>query len=134
MKKIPPGITKDGIDALFSTIKHMQDAKKDYEIVKEEEKSKRKAITSDEKKFLAELAAKKEIILQYLDKSFDERKNNFLELFSRLDLTLENDQVEETALLLKSITDLAVSSPFKDLANLDNLKKDLLNKEKEILL
>lgn len=68
---------------------------------------------------LAQIENQKNILLAYLDKSFDERKDNFEKLFSVVDHALEANNMEELGLGLQSIIKLAESSPFKDLASID---------------
>lgn len=67
---------------------------------------------------LAQIENQKTLLLAYLDKSFDERKENFEKLFSVLDHALDSNNMEELGLGLQSIIQLAESSPFKDLASL----------------
>ena len=60
----------------------------------------------------------RDFLLSALDKTFDERRENFRRLFDNLDTALASgreDSVAQVADLLEAITDLAKTSPFKDL-------------------
>ncbi|MBW4602487.1 MAG: hypothetical protein KME29_23705 [Calothrix sp. FI2-JRJ7] len=61
----------------------------------------------------------------YLDRSFDERAKNFHALFTIVDSAIASGNNEQLAFTLNSITELAKSSPFKDLANLNNVRAAL---------
>lgn len=69
---------------------------------------------------LARIEAQKAALLTYLEKSFDERRENFQALFRVVDEALANDNMQALALGLKSVIELADSSPFKDLATIDS--------------
>lgn len=95
------------------------------------EKTNRAKIRADTAVSLAELDFKKKIFVDYLEKSFDERKEIFKTLFENLDSALIRDDVKQMAILLSSITDLAKSSPFKGLMEIEIAMAD---KSKEIEL
>ena len=60
-----------------------------------------------------EYLRQKELLLTYLDKSFDERKVNFENFFNRLDKAMAQNDVEQMSIILSSINQLAAISPFK---------------------
>lgn len=97
----------------------------EYKKIAEEEKTKRAAISAWEKTRLAEIKAQRDFLIGYLEKSFDERKDNFQQLFKLVDQAIENNDNQQLALSLDAIVKLAQSSPFKDLANLDNVMDKL---------
>lgn len=66
---------------------------------------------------IANIHAVRDVLLTYLDRSFDERRKNFDALFSMLDRALEAGQLDAVAKTLDSVVALAASSPFKDLAD-----------------
>ena len=68
---------------------------------------------------LANIELQKTALMEYLDKSFDERKDNFNKLFSVVDDALEKDNMQELAMGLEGIIKLADSSPFKDLQTVE---------------
>lgn len=102
---------------------------KEYKIVAEQEKTKRKNITAWENTTLEKIKTQKEIILKYLDSSFDERKSNFESLFTTLDKSFESNNTEQMSIVLNTILDLAKSSPFKDIMDNEKLK-DFINDKK----
>jgi AcrR family transcriptional regulator len=83
------------------------------EIIKEITEQKRIAAETEVK--LAEIAAKREVFLEYLRLSFQEREENFRRLFEIADTAMENRDTEALAVSLNSINELAKSTPFKDL-------------------
>jgi len=104
-------------------IRDITKAYSDYKIIREQEVTRRKGIQANKEVVLREIEAKREIILTYLERSFDERRTNFEKLFEVLDAAIEKDNIQLMAGTLSSITDLAKSSPFKDLANLSQVRK-----------
>jgi hypothetical protein len=97
----------------------------------EVQKTKRKEIEAERDTQIEKLKSQKEIILFYLEKSFDERKENFSHLFSVVDSAIENNNMQQLALALDSINKLADSSPFKALASIKDTKKGLEDKNHE---
>jgi hypothetical protein len=97
----------------------------DYLKIAEEEKTKRRQIEADEKVMLAAIKAKRDFLITYLEKSFDERAKNFQALFDVVDHAIDTGNNQQLALGLDTITKLAQSSPFKDLANLASVQAAL---------
>lgn len=95
----------------------------------EVQKTKRKEIESDRDKYVSKINAQKEVMLAYLDKTFDERKDNFEKLFRVVDHALANNNTQELALSLNGINQLAASSPFKDLASIESTQQALNDKD-----
>jgi ribonucleotide reductase alpha subunit len=96
-----------------------------YRQVAEEEKTKRCEIEAWEKTTLAEIKAKRDLLVGYLDRSFDERAENFRSLFEAVDRAMLSDDDRQLGLALQAIVELAKSNPFKDLADLSTLKAAL---------
>lgn len=90
--------------------------------VHEEETTRRAEIAADRDTLLADIHARRDLFVTYLDNSFDERTSNFEALFARLDVALANDS-DAAATILSSITALAMKSPFADLRDPDLLRK-----------
>jgi hypothetical protein len=97
----------------------------------EVQKTKRKEIEAKRDVIVKNIESQKEIILAYLEKSFDERKDNFSKLFSIVDNAIVNNNMQQLALGLDSINKLADSSPFKALASIESTKLALEDKNKE---
>ncbi|MEH1940269.1 MAG: hypothetical protein V7L01_08655 [Nostoc sp.] len=97
----------------------------EYKIIAEQEKTKRREIEAWEKETITKINAQRELLMAYLDRSFDERAENFRALFVVVDNAIASGNNEQLALTLNSITEIAKSSPFKDLANLASVRAAL---------
>jgi hypothetical protein len=97
----------------------------EYLKIKEQEKTKRSEIEDWEKLMLAEIKAKRDFLIGYLDSSFDERATNFESLFQTVDRAMSSDDNQQLYLTLHAIVELARSSPFKDLTDLATVKAAL---------
>lgn len=83
-----------------------------------EEKTKRDEIGSWERTQLEIIGVQRDFLLTALDRTFDERAENFRRLFDDLDGALTSDREDagaQVSEVLAAITDLAQTSPFKDL-------------------
>lgn len=88
-----------------------------YTVVVQED-TRRQEIQAWEKTQLEIIQVQRDFLLTALDKTFDERKENFRRLFDDLDAALISegeDAAAHVSDLLGAITDLAKTSPFKDL-------------------
>lgn len=74
---------------------------------------------------LDRIHAQREVLLKALELTFDERRENFRRLFDGLDSAMAAEDPSQVASFLESITDLAKSSPFKELANLEIVVSEL---------
>ncbi|WP_445635581.1 hypothetical protein NSTC745_00311 [Nostoc sp. DSM 114161] len=97
----------------------------DYLKVAEEEQTKRRNIEAWEKETITRINAQRDLLMAYLDRSFDERAKNFRALFAVVDNAIASGNNEQLALTLNSITEIAKSSPFKELANLASVRAAL---------
>lgn len=111
------------------SLQQMVSAYTEYLIIAEQEKTKRRDIEAWEKEAISRINAQRDLVITYLDRSFDERAENFRALFGVVDNALLSGDNEQLALALNSITEIAKSSPFKDLANLNNVRAALNNPE-----
>lgn len=71
------------------------------------------------------IRAQREVLLKALDLTFDERRENFRRMFDGLDQVMAAGDPAQAASFLESITDLAKTSPFKELANVEIIVSDL---------
>ena len=94
----------------------------------EQQKTVRKDIEAKRDSDIARIQAQKEIIMIYLEKSFDERKENFSKLSQVIDHAIANNNMQQLAMGLDSINQLAASSPFKALATLESTKEAINDK------
>lgn len=93
------------------------------------QKTKRKDIEAKRDIIINEIQSQKEILLVYLEKSFDERKDNFSKLFNVVDDAIKNSNMQQLAIGLDSINKLAASSPFKALSDIQSTKNALTDKD-----
>ncbi len=110
------------------SLEQMVSAYTEYLAIAEQEKTKRRDIEAWEKEAITRINAQRDLIT-YLDRSFDERAENFRSLFGVVDDAISEGDNQQLALALNSITEIAKSSPFKDLANLNNVRAALNNPE-----
>ncbi|MEC4814076.1 MAG: hypothetical protein SAK29_12505 [Scytonema sp. PMC 1069.18] len=103
----------------------------DYMKVVEQEQTKRQEIDAWEKTTIARIHSQRDLLMAYLERSFDERAENFRTLFAIVEQSLATGNNEQLALVLHSITELAKSSPFKELASLASVQAALGNPDHE---
>lgn len=110
------------VQAGLHGIQMLTDFLRDYTEVVETEKTKRVAITAERDKRVVELEAIRSTMQLYLEKTFDERRDNFNRMFDALDQAQASGDLHGMQLMLGGILDLAKSNPFKDL---DTFKRSL---------
>lgn len=103
----------------------------DYKKVASQEKTKREQIRAWRDVELQKIAAQRELFMTYLERTFDERRANFAKFFEVLDHAVETDAVDVIAKTLDSITMLAKTSPFKDIATVAQVRKVLDDPDKD---
>lgn len=91
----------------------------------EEQKTVRAEIKANAEMQITRINAMADTVRDYLNRSFDERAGIFDQYFSVLDKALESRDNTLIAQTLQSINSLATSSPFKDLADLDQVTNRL---------
>ncbi|MDJ0554943.1 MAG: hypothetical protein QNJ68_10955 [Microcoleaceae cyanobacterium MO_207.B10] len=107
------------------SLERIVEAYSEYMKIAEEEQTKRRGIQAWEKTTITKIQAQRDLLMEYLERSFDERANNFSQMFDVVDRAIATGNNEQLALILDSITKLAQSSPFKDLANLSSVRAAL---------
>lgn len=88
-------------------------------------KTERADIAAWEHVQIDKIHAQREVLLKTLDLTFDERRENFRRMFDGLDRAMDAGDAAQAASLLESITDLARTSPFKELANVQIIAAEL---------
>jgi hypothetical protein len=124
LKKIPIAVMGVGADAA-QCLRAVVEAYTEYKIVAEEEQTKRRAIEALEKTKITQIKAQRDILINYLERSFDERTENFRILFRIVEQAMADGNNEQLGAALDSITKIAQSSPFKDLADLASVRAAL---------
>ena len=97
----------------------------EYKKIAEQEQTKRREIEAWEKETITKINAQRDLLITYLNRSFDERAKNFHALFGVVNRAIAVGNNEQLALALNSITEIAKVSPFKDLANLASVRAAL---------
>lgn len=91
----------------------------------EEQKTEREAIKARSKEVISQINAQKDILIHYLDKTFDERKSQFDYYFKSLDKAIELNNPQMMAMCLQNINSLALSNPFRPLIEAQQHYKEL---------
>lgn len=102
-----------------------------------QEKVRREEIRVWEQSQLEVIHLQRDFLLTALDKTFDERRENFRRLFDSLDAALASEREDSGAQvseILTAITDLAQTSPFKDLKSPALVVQEFLQSGKVIEL
>ncbi len=105
--------------------------------VMSEEKTKREEIRAWEETQLEAIQVQRDFLLTALDKTFDERRENFRRLFDNLDTAMashSDDSGAQVSEILGSITELAKTSPFKDLQSPELVVQEFLRSGRVIEL
>jgi alkylated DNA nucleotide flippase Atl1 len=93
--------------------------------VVQEESTRREEIRAWEATERERIVAQRDVLLRGLELAHDERRENFRRLLDNLDVAMREDDATTAASLLDSITELAKSSPFKDLGNVEFVANEL---------
>jgi hypothetical protein len=120
VKKVHVELLGTGVDAA-NTLRAIVEAYTEYKIVAEEETTKRRGIEAWETATIAKIQADRDVLINYLENSFDERAKNFSFLFEKVDQAIAKGDNNQLTLALHSITEIAKSSPFKDFADLKSV-------------
>lgn len=110
---------------LGQVLSQMVDAADQWIKVVQEESTRRVEIRSWEATERERIVAQRDVLLRGLEVTHDERRENFRRLFDNLDVAMQSNDAAMAASLLDSITELAKSSPFKDLANVEIVVNEL---------
>lgn len=98
--------------------------------VVQEESTRREEIRAWETTEREQIIAQRDVLLRGLELTNDERRDTFRRLFDNLDVAMHKDDAATAANLLDSITELAKTSPFKDLANVEFVANELKQGER----
>jgi hypothetical protein len=130
MSKIVNRIFKAGAANLnpAASVNNMLSLYRDVSTLIETEKTKRADIIADKEVKIEAIRSQRDFFMSYLQKTFDERADNFSEIFKVIDTALENGNIQQLALSLDSLNKLAAESPFKVIADINALGEALNNK------
>ena len=93
--------------------------------------TRRTAIAAQRDAAIASIRARREVLQDYLARSFDERAENFSRLFDVVDTALDTNNMQALAMGLDSVVKLAASSPFKDLRSVEETTTALTDPDHE---
>lgn len=96
-----------------------------------DQETKQEEIRAQRDVAIAKINATTACIKEYLDKTFDERSAIFAKQFECVDVALRTGNNEMLAMSLNSINSLAASSPFKNLADINQVQQALGDGETE---
>ncbi len=99
----------------------------------ENNKTERERIRAEKEKAIRQIEATKELLLTYLNRSFDERKIVFEKDFKAIDAAIAANNMEALAMTVQSVNKLAAQSPFGALMDVVSVKRSLIE-DKEIEL
>jgi len=130
---IPPQLIEVGKlltnpDLFFGTL---VEAYREVRTVEATETTKRKAIRARADTAIADIESRKQVLLAYLDRSFDERRDAFARLFDLADAALLDQDPTKLQATLGAVVELAGRSPFADLASLEATRAALANPDTE---
>ncbi len=95
----------------------------------QKEKTQQTKLKEEARVEVERIHAMRDVLLDYLDRSFDERRKNFESLFERLDKAIESDNPQLAGVVLDSVVKLADSSPFKALKDVASARQALGDKK-----
>ena len=96
-----------------------------------EQETKREEIRAKRDIAIEKINKTSELIRIYLDKTFDERKDIFNKQFEVVDEALRTSNTQMLSLGLNSINQLASQSPFKNLADINQVQAALMDENTE---
>ena len=96
---------------------------------KEENKTERERIRADKEKTLAQIEATKEVLMTFLNRSFDERAIVLKKSFEAMDVAIKNNDIQALACTVQSVTSLAAQSPFTALMDARNVRNSLMSSD-----
>jgi hypothetical protein len=128
---VSPALAVAGKATPTQALRMLVDAYQQTRAVEEAEATRRKAIRAREAEVLADIEMRRAAILDYLDRSFDERRDAFAHLFDLADQAIGAGDTEALQSTLTAITSLASDSPFADVATVANTRDRLLDPDHE---
>ena len=111
----------DGLAALNEIV----NAARECIVVHSVERSKRRKIEAYEVTEVERIKAAENLLRGYFEQVFAERRANFGELFSKLDQAMEQGSGDVINAALRSIVDIARTSPLADLGDLSQIRAAL---------
>jgi hypothetical protein len=125
-KKALAHLPQAGIEDVLQGLRTLAECARDIE----KERTEQHRLREDARVRVEHLHAMRELLMTHLDRSFDERRENFRRLFDALDGALQGNNVQGVSAVLDSVVKLADSSPFKSLRDVASAREALGQKGK----
>lgn len=122
-RKIPIDIV-DGF-GLSQCLREICQAYTEYAIVAEQEKTKRQAIEAWETEAITRIESQRDVMLRYLEQSFDERAKQFNSLFKLADRAMSEGDNKALSKILETIQTVATHSPLQALSSIESVQAAL---------
>ena len=126
-KQVPVMTAVDALDGFNTLIS----AYKDNHKVTEEQRTARENIRATRDISIENIKAQKEVMLDYFNQVFSEKKDLYQKYFDRLDKGIETNNIELIQTMASSIVTIAMDSPLKDLQRF-NTQNELGSEVKKI--
>jgi hypothetical protein len=107
---------------------------KEYLVVAEQEQTKRAQINAECAVEIAKIEAMRSSLEMFLDRSFDERKKNFEELFSVIRKSMDIGDLQTLERSLSVVVELAKISPLAEAKSLASLRSAMDDPDHEFQL
>lgn len=136
-KSVAALLPKPGPAMVVDTLNLVIASANEWVQVVAQEKTRREEIHAWEQSQIEIIHVQRDFLLTALDRTFDERRENFRRLFNNLDSALISDREDagaQVSELLTAITELAQTSPFKDLKSPALVVQEFLQSGKVIEL
>ncbi len=108
----------------FEGLTMLLDIAKENHKITQEEQTKRTNINAMKEFEIEKIRAQKEVLKDYFEKTFIERRINFDKMFDILDRGIEENNLKLIELSLSSIIEIAKDSPLKQI---EKLRSDFYN-------
>ena len=122
-KKLDPEQALNTLNNLYNKYVELEKAREEY-------KTESDRIQADKEKALDQIAAIKDVLMTYLNRSFDERAIMIKQNFEVIDTAIANNNMEALAITVQSVNTLVAQSPFKALVDLAQVRRELLSNDK----
>lgn len=121
------GSKRGGIPAAsgLAALEELVNAARECFVIHQVESTKRARIGAYETTEVAKIKAAEAVLQRYFEQVFGERRGNFEALFARLDQALDQEDGETINLMVRSIVDVARTSPLADLGDLSKIRAAL---------
>lgn len=103
---------------MLQSVSMVVDAWKEYKLVAEAEQTKREEIWAKRDVAVEQLRTQRELFLQFMTMSFNERSMVFEKQFEALDFAMESGNSEVLNAALNAIVETVKSSPFSSMADM----------------